>query len=166
MRRLVALWCALTMILGASLAVQVSTPAQAEPECRQLDPFSGQCMIYVPPPPPDYPVLPREGPGDPGDPGDPVCADPLLEDRVVPCFVGTWYWSYSWACWTKYAEPQPPWSDPVWSGRTDGAIFWCSRGVTLTDPFPPRTASPGGLRRHPGVRRPTLKNSPTQRWSR
>ncbi len=67
-----------------------------------------------------------------------MCADPLV-DRVVPCVVHDWYWSYDWACWTKYADPQPPWSDPAWSGRTDGAIFWCSRGVTLTDPFPADT---------------------------
>ncbi|MDQ3359960.1 MAG: hypothetical protein M3520_14300 [Actinomycetota bacterium] len=140
MRGLVALWCAFVMILGASLAVLVSTPAQADPECREVSPITGQCIIYVPPPPPDYPAPPREGPGDPGDPGDPVCADPLL-DRQVPCIVHSWYWSYDWACYTKYAEPQPPWSDPVWSGRTDGAIFWCSRGVTLTDPFPPDTVS-------------------------
>lgn len=67
-----------------------------------------------------------------------MCADPLL-DREVPCIVHDWYWSYAWGCYTKYAEPQPPWSDPAWSGRRDGAIFWCSRGVTLTDPFPPDT---------------------------
>jgi hypothetical protein len=138
-RRLASLWRpALTMMLGASMTVLVSSPAQADPECKQLDPFSGQCIIYVPPPPPDYPAPPGDGPGDPGEAGDPVCADPLL-DREVPCIIHGWYWSYEWACWTKYAEPQPAWTDPVWSGRDDGAIFWCSRGVTLTDPFPPDT---------------------------
>jgi len=135
-RRLVSLWCALTVLLAASMAAQVNSPVQAEPDCREVSPRTGQCIIYIPPPPPDYPAPPWDGPGDPG---DPVCVDPLIEGHVVPCVVGTWYWSYDWACWTKYADPQPPWADPVWSGRTDGAIFWCSRGVTLTDPFPPDT---------------------------
>jgi hypothetical protein len=138
-RRLAVLWCALMVILGACLTVLVGAPAQAQSECRELDRLTGQCMIYVPPLPPDYPAPHGEGSGDSGEGGDPVCADPLVGDRMVPCIVHDWYWSYEWACWTKYADPQPPWGDPAWSGRTDGAIFWCSRGVTLTDPFPPDT---------------------------
>lgn len=139
MRRLTSLWWILVALISSSLVVLSTAPAQAEPECRKLNERTGQCLIYVPPPPPDYPAPPGDGPGGGGgggEPGDPMCADPLLEEEVA-CIVGTWYWSYDWACYTKYAEPQPRWGDPAWGGRTDGAIFWCSRGVTLSDPFPP-----------------------------
>ncbi|MBA2696508.1 MAG: hypothetical protein H0U62_11880 [Actinobacteria bacterium] len=55
----------------------------------------------------------------------------------MACIVGDWYWSYEWACYTKFSEPQPPWSDPVWPGTTrEGAIYDCARGITLTDPLP------------------------------
>lgn len=136
MRRVGALVLSVALCSGFLLAVLLSGPAQAEPECRKVVPRTGQCLIYVPPPPPDYPVPPGEGPGDPGDPSDPVCEDHLTGD-VVPCVIHDWYWSFGWACWTKFADPQPPWGDPAWGGRTDGAIFWCSRGVSLSDPLPP-----------------------------
>ncbi|MCK0113538.1 hypothetical protein MWU75_15425 [Ornithinimicrobium sp. F0845] len=140
MRRLTVLWCALVMVLASSLAALASAPAaQAEPECREVSPVTGQCLIYVPPPPPSYDP-PGGGGGGGGEPGDAICEDFLTGDEY-PCIVGDWYWSYDWACYTKYAEPQPPWTDPVWSGREDGAIFWCSRGVTLSDPFPADTVA-------------------------
>lgn len=126
------------LTIGWAMTLLWVGPAQAEPQCDKKDDFTGQCLIYVQPPPPDYPTPPRDGPGGGGGGEDPVCADPLF-DREVACIVHDWYWSYDWGCYTKYAEPQPSWADPVWSGRTDGAIFWCSRGVTLTDPLPPDT---------------------------
>lgn len=139
MRRIAVLWCTLAVIMASALVILADAPAQADAECEQFDRRSGQCIIYVPPPPPTYP-----GPGDGEDggggegPGDALCTD-RLTGGVVGCIVDTWYWSWEWACYTKYAEPQPPWSDPVWSGRTDGAIFWCSRGVTVGDAFPADT---------------------------
>lgn len=126
------------LVLGLVLT---SAPAQADPpaECFKEDLRTGQCLIYAPPPPPDYPDPVPGEPGDPGDPGDPACLDPLLGE-LVACIVGDWYWSYSWACYTQLTEPQPPWSDPVWPGGSrEGAIYNCSRGVTLTDPFPADT---------------------------
>ncbi len=139
MRRLILLLAGVLM-LGLVGAAGLVSPAQADPvTCKVKDPVTGQCIIYVQPPPPDYPAPPGADPGDPGDPGDPQCVDPLLPDDKVACIVGDWYWSYSWACYTKYAEPQPPWTDPVWAGQREGAIYNCSRGVTLTDPFPPDT---------------------------
>lgn len=134
MSRLGVLWAVLAMV-SASLVVLTSSPAQAEPECEERDRF-GQCIIFVPDPPPTYPIPPGGGGGGGGgEVGDPVCVDSLTGDEY-PCIVHTWYWSYAWNCYTKYAEPQPSWGDPIWAGRRDGAIFWCSRGVTLTDPFP------------------------------
>lgn len=130
-------------LLALIFALAAPDPAQAQADCKKRNEWSGQCEIFAPPPPPDYPDPPGDQPGDPGGgggSGQAQCVDPIL-DRKVPCIVGDWYWSYSWMCWTKYAEPQPPWSDEVWGGRRDGAIFWCSRGVTLDDPFPPDTAA-------------------------
>lgn len=153
MRRLGAVWCALVLLLAVGLATLSGWRVQAEPECKQRDEYSGQCIIYVPPPPPEYPAPPGGGGGS-DDGGDLVCEDHLT-GGVVPCVIHAWYWSFEWACWTKFADPQPPWSDPVWGGRTDGAIFWCSRGVTLSDPFPPDVMSrwsltpPWGARPNP-----------------
>lgn len=50
MRRLVSLWCAPTVLLAASMAAQVNSPVQAEPDCREVSPRTGQCIIYIPPP--------------------------------------------------------------------------------------------------------------------
>lgn len=93
MRGLTVLWCALVLVLGGSLTVVTGSPAGAEPECREVSPITGQCIIYVPPPPPDYPEPPREDSGDSGAAGEVTCADPLL-DREVPCVIHEWYWSY------------------------------------------------------------------------
>ena len=137
----VVLWAALVVLGGPSLVVVAGGPAHAGPECREINERSGQCIIYVPPPPPDYGGGGGgRGGGDGGEPGEAVCEDRLTGDEVG-CVVDTWYWSWDWACYTKYAEPQPPWGEPGWSGRRDGAIFWCSRGVTVTDPFPADTIS-------------------------
>lgn len=134
MRRLIEL--ALILVVAAGGLLTVSVPSQASPiECEEYDLITGRCVIFLQPPPPDYPVPPGEGPGDPGEPGEPVCVDHLTENEM-PCVVGTWYWSYDWACYTKI-ELNPDPNDPAWGGRTEGALYWCSRGVTLTDPFPP-----------------------------
>lgn len=128
-------------LLLAMALVLVGLPgviAQAEPaECQKRDKITGQCLIYVTPPPPEYPPPGGGDPGQPGEPGEaPVCFDPIRDD-LVACVVGDWYWSASWACHTKLATPQPPYSDPVWpTGTTEGAIYDCARGVTLDDPLP------------------------------
>lgn len=135
MRRGVSLLVTLALVV-LGLGVITTGTAQAEPaECEVRDNRTGQCLIYVQPPPPEYPP-PGGGEPDPGDPGPVTCWDPLL-DREVTCVIGDWYWSYEWACHTKLTEPQPPYSDDVWpSGTTEGAIYDCGRGITLDDPFP------------------------------
>ncbi len=85
MRRLGTLALSAALVLSLLWVSLSALPAQAEPECQKVAPRTGQCMVYVPPPP-DYPAPPRDVPGDPGDGSggeEPVCADPLV-DRVVP----------------------------------------------------------------------------------
>lgn len=123
---------AVLVLLGLAQPVQADPPAK----CKVKDKITGQCLIYVTPPPPDYPVPPPGTPGEPGGGAEPVCFDPVANGEVA-CVVHDWYWSSQWACYTRYSEPQPPWSDPVWPGATrEGAIYDCARGITLTDPLP------------------------------
>lgn len=126
------------IILGWVLSLlSIATPATANPpvDCQRVHEFTGQCLIYVMPPPPEYPPGGGSGGEDGGGSGANVCWD-WVQQGEVDCVVGDWYWSSAWACHTQYASPQPPWSDAVWSGRRDGAIYECARGVTLTDPLP------------------------------
>lgn len=46
--------------------------------------------------------------------------------KTVPCETGAGTWSDVHSCWVKPASPQPPKSDPVWEGRSDGMIARCS----------------------------------------
>ncbi|OLT43948.1 hypothetical protein BJF86_13395 [Serinicoccus sp. CNJ-927] len=131
MRRLIGL-----LVLGWLLAWVTALPVAANPaNCEKRSETTGQCLIFVMPPPPDYPPGGGGGGEEGGGTGENVCWD-WVQEAEVACVVGGYYWSSSWACHTKYADPQPGWSDPVWSGRTDGAIYECARGVTLTDPLP------------------------------
>lgn len=43
----------------------------------------------------------------------------------MPCTQGGARWSNGQGCYVSRADPQPPKSDPVWEGHTDGAIYGC-----------------------------------------
>lgn len=124
------------LVLAWLLSWLTLPTATADPViCNETDPWSGQCVLIVMPPPPDYPPPSGGGGGGEGGTGPAVCWDWISESEVA-CVVGGWYWSASWVCYTQYTAPQPLWGDPVWGGRTDGAIYDCARGITLTDPLP------------------------------
>ena len=55
--------------------------------------------------------------------GAPVCTD---NGVTIPCGLssGAW-WSSSRGCYVSKASPQPPQTDSVWEGHTDGAIYQC-----------------------------------------
>lgn len=72
-----------------------------------------------------------ENPGHPGGGGggggggEPVC---VYSGRLIPCETGDGYWiGPPNECYIKIADPQPPKSDDVWEGHTDGAIYDCSK---------------------------------------
>lgn len=56
--------------------------------------------------------------------------------RVIPCVTSDGAWWGSHSAWCKAADVQPPFTDAVWGGRTDGSIAVCRRptGTGLPDP--------------------------------
>lgn len=62
------------------------------------------------------------GGGDPSGLGTRVCTRNGAE---IPCSSAQGSWVASLGCYVALASPQPPKEDPVWEGRTEGAIFTC-----------------------------------------
>ena len=58
--------------------------------------------------------------------------------EVVPCESEYGWWSTDKFCYVQLADPQPPKTDAVWQGNTDGAIYSCRIGA-------PGVANPFGL---------------------
>jgi hypothetical protein len=68
--------------------------------------------------------------------GEPGC---WFDGEPVECEHPTFgAWNATDACWYQPASPQPPKSDPVWQGRTDGLIYHAS-----CMPFSPGTSAGG-----------------------
>lgn len=44
----------------------------------------------------------------------------------VDCASEYGVWSSDIQCWVQRMSPQPPPADPMWDGRTDGAIYWAT----------------------------------------
>jgi hypothetical protein len=113
-------------------AAMTAAPALAEPiVCPPgtvPDPNGGQCVITV--------LVPGTGGGNggngAGDPAEPAaqrtCTFTLLgSSREMPCSSDDGWWSQSQQAYCEAASPQPPLSDPVWGGRTEGQIYECTR---------------------------------------
>ncbi len=59
--------------------------------------------------------------------GEVTCKD-IATGKTVPCRSELYgWWSVNRGCYVQEAEPQPPTSDAIWGGRTDGAIYECQR---------------------------------------
>jgi hypothetical protein len=128
---------AVTLAMGLLLAAVYALPAFAEdpivcPPGTVPDPNGGQCVITV--------VVPGGGGSGGGDSGggstspDPqrTCTFTLGDNpKDVPCSSDDGWWSQSQQAYCKAASPQPPASDPVWGGRTDGQIYECNRPVNV-----------------------------------
>ena len=57
-----------------------------------------------------------------------VCTFTLVgSSREMPCSSDDGWWSQSQQAYCEAASPQPPLSDPVWGGRTEGQIYECTR---------------------------------------
>lgn len=113
-------------------AAMTAAPALAEPiVCPPgtvPDPNGGQCVITV--------LVPGTGGGNggngAGDPAEPAaqrtCTFTLLgTSREMPCSSDDGWWSQSQQAYCEAASPQPPLSDSVWGGRTEGQIYECTR---------------------------------------
>ncbi|PWJ23360.1 hypothetical protein ATK17_3854 [Branchiibius hedensis] len=113
------------VLAAALLSAVMSAPAAnaAPPKCQSYD-VRGRCVIWVTPPtgpPGTRPPTPPTGPPAKGDPpkqpisGPPAGVGPITVNGVQ--------------CWPiGKSNPQPPKSDPVWKGHTDGAIYDCLWG--------------------------------------
>lgn len=79
------------------------------------------------------------GPGDAQDPGGPGNDSPTcktFDGAEVPCVTELGVWVGD--CYAAPADPQPPFEDPIWEGRTDGVILRCVR-ITEGSYFTMRT---------------------------
>lgn len=57
--------------------------------------------------------------------GSPRSHTCLYQGTKVDCTSSFGVWSQSDECWVQRMSPQPSFDDPLWSGREDGAIYWC-----------------------------------------
>jgi hypothetical protein len=124
MHKLKPLILAVATVL-ASFAIGPAAHA-APPICKKFDRDLGVCLIWVTPP--------RTPPGGGGGGGGPtpvghqkcIRTDPLGgKGEVVPCSDGIGFWSGQHQCYVSLADPQPPLTDVVWGGHTNGAIYMC-----------------------------------------
>lgn len=69
------------------------------------------------------------------EPGERACA---VDGVTVDCQSERGVWNEEQKCWVQRMSPQPPASDPIWNGRTEGAIYWA------TCPDPTGLATIGG----------------------
>ncbi len=121
MRILAALASALVLSSVLVAPAAADAPIQCPPGTELV---GGRCIITVGEP---------GGPGNPGGPGGgggggggggapTVCK---YGEREVPCSLEGHYWVSGRGCYARVADPQPPASDAVWGGRTEGVILVC-----------------------------------------
>lgn len=112
------------------LVLQLAYPASADPvTCEVRDPWSGICLIEIALPPVVDPISylnPGESEGGDGGSEGPTPACQNGVGNEIPCArpdLGSW--SAVRGCYVRLVDPQPPATDPAWSGNTDGAIYQC-----------------------------------------
>ncbi len=99
--------------------------AAAPPACALLDEETGECLVQVEVPGTKPINNPGGGGSGGGAPGPVSCME---GGREVPCSHSTFgAWSNALQCYVSRSVPQPPATDPVWDGRTEGAIYDCVR---------------------------------------
>ncbi|MFZ1287996.1 MAG: hypothetical protein WAR57_13270, partial [Candidatus Phosphoribacter sp.] len=142
------------MVIGLS-PVQAAGPVQCQPG-QSPDPVTGICVLVVVAPPTSGGVggdaAPVRAQAAVSAPEKCVWAPPRTNYFAeVPCSSPDGYYSHAFQCYISLLNPQPPMSDPVWQGHTDGAIYRCYPPVAyIAGPvFLPYTfwspAAPSGL---------------------
>ncbi len=123
-------WKSVTFMLAAALltgglaGVTVRTAAAGPPDCRVINPVSGTCVITVPSPGSPAGARPSPPPSrGVASHGSVECFTSLTHEKV-PCHDPTYgWWNQKDGCYLKLVAPQPPQTDPIWQGHTDGAIY-------------------------------------------
>ena len=122
----------LGLVLGAAPAPAGNGGPVTCPPGSAPDPVSQTCVIVVT----DPGQAPRPGGGGGGGNGSTApaaCTFTLVSPtKKVPCSSAEGWWVQSQQCYAKAASPQPPLSDPVWAGHTDGQIYDCYRPINGT----------------------------------
>jgi len=124
---LLVLCVSLAAAAGSASADPIACPSGSTP-----DPSSGECLIIATTP---------GGGGSNGGRGGGGTTEPAVQQtctytlrgkpKDVPCSSRDGWWSASQQAYCKAASPQPPPSDPVWGGRTQGQIYECTRPVNV-----------------------------------
>ena len=121
LRRLCVASClAVVASLSVVTPAQASDPVSCSPG-QVFDPTQGTCVIVVVTPP--VGSNGGGGAGRVGGGGPQKCVKP--DGVAIPCRDGSSWWSNALYCYIALANPQPPQSDPIWAGHTDGAIYTC-----------------------------------------
>ena len=120
---------AVGLLLGTMPSAAAADPPISCPPGTVPSPRTGQCIIVV--------TEPGGGAGGGGGGGGgggaqpvvlPTCTWTLtLPSKEVPCSSSDGWWVQNQQCYAKAADPQPPFSDPAWGGRTTGQIYLCTR---------------------------------------
>lgn len=150
-------------VVVAALAIVVPAGA-AHAAGAVCDPQTGKCTVIVTDPAPP-------GPGGGG--GAPGGGDCLRDGVPVACSSSGGTWSNQLQCYLKLADPQPPATDPVWGGHSDGAVYWCTTSQGLAPvtrlvwlATPPAGPTPEELARRAlaslTIPRPAMRRSPTE----
>jgi len=116
---------AIVVILGLLATAGATAPAEAGVECLRWNSTLGVCLV-------EASGSAGGGSQNVSNPGAGTATTTCTYmGDVIPCAtaMGTWWASKS--CYVRLADPQPPYENAVWEGRTDGAIYVCSPPVAL-----------------------------------
>jgi hypothetical protein len=114
MRRVIVAVAAVTTLYGG-LTVATSSAAADPPVCLQYD-THGLCTVWAH-------SSGSEGRNGGGNGGTSTC---MNGQQPVPCDYNGGWWSNWMSCYVKAVSPQPPLTDPMWSGHTTGGVYYCA----------------------------------------
>jgi hypothetical protein len=121
----------------AALGTAIAPSAQAAPACQQIDPATGQCLVWVQVPGSqpthggtDEPAGAGSGAACVWDPAKQGLSGPPA--GPVACSSEYGYWSNQYNCYISPLKPQPPADDPAWQGHEpgEGAVYQCFQPQT------------------------------------
>lgn len=110
------------------LLTVIAAPAEATVTC-----IEGECSIEEHGEGHTRPVEPGKSDGKPAGPGKKrVCE---ADGVTLPCSTDLGVWVSHRQMWCTPIHPQPPKTDPIWAGHTDGVIKRCTRpeGIRFPD---------------------------------
>jgi hypothetical protein len=155
---------AAVLVVGLLLGPVVfadAAPSPSPPVSCQIDPETQQCAVRASQP--GSTGTPRVGRGGSSRPG---CHDGTQE---VPCTSSVGTWSTARRCYVRLMDPPPEPSNPMWGGRTTGAVYACVGVDGTWDWFWAPTApvvTPAQVARQAlasvTLPRPVMRRSPTE----